>query len=572
MFLTDVIGGSRASNLRDLILEGAADRYRQMFQGILAANQKLKPQIDAEIKWALQSLKKDDRIIWYLRNVQVYLMLGNMTQTPEGQQAVEKKINQLARKGNVTPEKIKAGAEQVANPNFKGNIEHYLSLPIQDITGMQFAWQSPQEIFGAFQEAENEWKENQQRTIDFDEDHEVVLDFKDGYKWMNLNRAYCDKEAQAMGHCGNSPRSHTDDTILSLRKDVQYGDEVKQSPVLTFILKSDGYLTEMKGRGNDKPAARYHKYIIPLLKLDIIEGIKGGGYMPQNNFSINDLDDDVKEDLLAEKPELAGPMERVRKFLEEGKTKEAVYEIKEMMDENRMDYDEFTFYEGEPTKDNYWHVGVRLASYDDYEEFIGVTEDKATKSLYDLLDDVERLDSHDQWFNDHPNWYQDWLKNNGYSKLANKKQMQLFKDNPDLPKEKEVKEKIREELGTDKEPLIEKIKDRLKEYAELGYAPDGVWNLYFTAQDEKDILGKWHAIINLGDILDIIEGNDEEDSEYYYQAYQWAENVDFGYYVKPDEYMSEKRDEEGLQDFHEEDELAEEIRYELENEEEDDDE
>ena len=89
MFLTDVIGGSRASNLRDLILEGAADRYRQMFQGILAANQKLKPQIDAEIKWTLQSLKKDDRIIWYLRNVQVYLMLGNMTQTPEGQQAVE---------------------------------------------------------------------------------------------------------------------------------------------------------------------------------------------------------------------------------------------------------------------------------------------------------------------------------------------------------------------------------------------------------------------------------------------------------------------------------------------------
>jgi len=34
----------------------------------------------------------------------------------------------------------------------------------------------------------------------------------------------------------------------------------------------------MKGRGNDKPAPKYHPYVVELLRHHLIRGIKGGGY------------------------------------------------------------------------------------------------------------------------------------------------------------------------------------------------------------------------------------------------------------------------------------------------------
>ena len=101
-----------------------------------------------------------------------------------------------------------------------------------------------------------------------------------------------------MGHCGNAPRQHTDDVILSLRKVVVSGSDKYHIPHLTFILNGDGELTEMKGRANEKPAKKYHPYIIKLLLNDAIKGIKGGGYAPENNFSLHDLDENVRKDLM----------------------------------------------------------------------------------------------------------------------------------------------------------------------------------------------------------------------------------------------------------------------------------
>src|SRR6266851_947531 len=89
--------------------------------------------------------------------------------------------------------------------------------------------------------------------------------------------------------CGNVPSERPGDRILSLRRKVQRGDMVRWYPIATFILDRDGQLGEMKGRGNDKPAPKYHFYIVALLRHHMINGIKGGGYMPENNFAMEDL-------------------------------------------------------------------------------------------------------------------------------------------------------------------------------------------------------------------------------------------------------------------------------------------
>ena len=120
-----------------------------------------------------------------------------------------------------------------------------------------------------------------------------ILSFPDGYSWVDLEKSYCDKESESMGHCGNrgGPRS---DTILSLR-------DKQNIPHLTFIL-NNGNLGEMKGRANEKPATKYHKYIIELLKLPIIKNVKGGGYKPENNFCLTDLKQEELDELLRSKP------------------------------------------------------------------------------------------------------------------------------------------------------------------------------------------------------------------------------------------------------------------------------
>lgn len=127
----------------------------------------------------------------------------------------------------------------------------------------------------------------------------TILKFNDGYEWVDLERGYCDIESKSMGHCGNEGAG-PGDTILSLR-------DTKNIPYLTFIL-NNGDLTQMKGRGiqggNSKPHPKYHKYIVELLKLPIIKRVVGGGYMPETNFKISDLNEEEIKKLLRVKPEL----------------------------------------------------------------------------------------------------------------------------------------------------------------------------------------------------------------------------------------------------------------------------
>jgi hypothetical protein len=138
-----------------------------------------------------------------------------------------------------------------------------------------------------------------------DENTVKVLDVGDGKAWYSLGRGSCSAEGKAMGHCGNVPSEKPGDRVLSLRTEHKgAGSQTFHEPHATFIVNG-GYLGEMKGRGNTKPAQRYHKAIADLLLHPKIKGIVGGGYLHHQNFNIDDLEPEQKLRVLLAKPNIS---------------------------------------------------------------------------------------------------------------------------------------------------------------------------------------------------------------------------------------------------------------------------
>ena len=133
---------------------------------------------------------------------------------------------------------------------------------------------------------------------------DVFIKFPDGSAWFNLNKEFCKDEGSSMGHCGNTAGHKHGDTILSYRVPHQ-NKPGYFTPHLTFIYNTDSELIgEMKGYANQKPSKKYHEVIKTLILDDRIKGISGGGYLPEENFSVWDLDDAAE--LVKKKPSLSG--------------------------------------------------------------------------------------------------------------------------------------------------------------------------------------------------------------------------------------------------------------------------
>lgn len=255
-------------------------------------------------------------------------------------------------------------------PAMMSVFEHFFSLPIPAIQDRVFGWDIPSDVLDEFEEAEQEWKAARERFVELSPDQKIILEFPDGYAWVDLGKASCEAEADAMGHCGNEPQARNpDQTIFSLRKKVmERGKQVGWEPALTFIYhKREKGFGEMKGRGNDKPASRYHKYIIPLLELPIVERLIGGGYKPENNFALSDLPKPEAQRLLKKKPGLGKLMDLVELGMEAEVVKIITDMVSEVKDDMRVKngkliwrYDESVY---EIAKN---HLGVDLDEHVDF--------------------------------------------------------------------------------------------------------------------------------------------------------------------------------------------------------------
>jgi hypothetical protein len=278
-----------------------SQNYETMFQSLLNFAKEndhqhawFKLEVDTNIKWAKETLKKNDRIVWYLRYVKLK-MIDILLEKFRSDDFLKKEKQKLIGK---------TGENNLGLDGMKRQIAHFLSLPVPSIQNHVWKNEKFDELLDVFTEYEDEWKATVGgKGVEIRDDDEIILNFDGGKKaWWMLARGACSDEANAMRHCGNVPSERYGDRILSFRSKIEGSD--LWVPHLTFILDKNDVLGEMKGKANEKPQSRYHPYIVALLRNKIIEGIKGGGYAAYNNFSLGDLDSGIRQKLLQEKPAL----------------------------------------------------------------------------------------------------------------------------------------------------------------------------------------------------------------------------------------------------------------------------
>jgi hypothetical protein len=348
-----------------------AQNYEMMFNDIFTQ----------DINWARKTLRKNDRIIWFLRWSKIWYQLsGGIWAGGKPDTSLSSALQQYNSRFRTT---YLAG-DLRSPPVMKAQLEHFLSLPIPAIQNYVSQTESPRQLFEVFVGYEAAWRqriEEEKSLITPEAEDEILISFPDGYAWWLLPRGGCPVEAKAMGHCGNVPSQRPGDQILNRRRQVRRGDVVRWYPVATFIVDRDGQLGEMKGRGNDKPAAKYHRYIVELLCHHIINGIKGGGYMPENNFSMSDLDPQTREQLIANKPELKGLLGY---YEEEGMTERVLDMLGTKLRER--DLPDYASY-GAEKRD------FLLNTYRDLGQFVSTNGDEVLEQLLALRERAEAAHS-----------------------------------------------------------------------------------------------------------------------------------------------------------------------------------
>lgn len=293
-----------------------AQNYEQMFNTLMPyLSPEGKSTVEDAIKWSRKVLRRKDRIVWFMRHLRAAFFVprdqwqftNNALFLPDLSPEVKSKLAVVAGDIDATSPSIKDMMSHLT-----GSLTHFMGLAnnIPALNNIVFDRQPVLALLDQMEKIEDEWKKTRDEQVHAEESDEIVLSFPDGFAWINLHRSECPKEGDAMGHCGNQYGDYRD-TILSLRKKMPDGS---QRPSLTFILDKDGDLGEMKGRANEKPAAKYHPYIIELLKQPFIRGIVGGGHDPMNNFAMSDLTPEQRTSLYDAKPSLMDSYSIWQKF------------------------------------------------------------------------------------------------------------------------------------------------------------------------------------------------------------------------------------------------------------------
>jgi len=208
-----------------------------------------------------------------------------------GTHGISDKIRAMPLKPNMPPLEAMDEWKQIEDDWLQALKDDERSIPHH---GQMYRLRGEDEIATGGDPEEATWKA----------DFNTFIEFPDGSAWFNLNREFCKDEGKSMGHCGNTAGHKTDDTILSYRTPNPHKPGYF-TPHLTFIYNEHTHMIgEMKGYGNQKPNKKYHEVIKTLILDDRIKGIAGGGYLPEENFSVWDLDD--APELVKKKPLLTG--------------------------------------------------------------------------------------------------------------------------------------------------------------------------------------------------------------------------------------------------------------------------
>ncbi len=262
----------------------------------------IKDHLKSELLWAERILKKSDRIIWWLKLVAIESFVFQ-THFNASDVLIDKdfKYSLLAKMAIKNPKVY----EDIMDDNFLDNtkrwLDHFSQIDYPPINDYPFVHQTPSEILTIFEIYEKEWQAKRTRNMSLGPDETIILSLGH-HIWVDTGKASCKKEGEAGGHCGNSGRVDTKDRMYSLRKVLSNGKHYFQA---TFILDEEGWLTERKGYANEKPTVDTHPAIVEFLKLPFINGLKTSGhYLPENDFKIGDLSDELFQELVKDRADL----------------------------------------------------------------------------------------------------------------------------------------------------------------------------------------------------------------------------------------------------------------------------
>jgi hypothetical protein len=282
------------------------ERYIKMFSGLgpkVRARGLGENAVDFEsaVGWSMKHLRKDDRIVWFLSIIQRAALLRLQGDSNCNRRNIGRKIRRKLK--GFSDDRVNADYES----NFMEHWPHYESLEaIYQLSRMKdypFHFKEENKLIpkpaNFVLRDYHDMEERLQELVGserFCSDGKVFLAFEDGWTWFEIEEGMSGQEARAMKHCGNGAGKRGD-RLLSLREPIRKGEIVFWKPRLTFVL-NHGSLGEMKGFANEKPNSCYHSYVEGLLTHPETEQIRGGGYLPENNFSFADLDAGRKKRVL----------------------------------------------------------------------------------------------------------------------------------------------------------------------------------------------------------------------------------------------------------------------------------
>ena len=133
-----------------------AQNYEGMFNDILKLNAdpRLRQQITQDINWARKTLRKNDRIVWFLRWVKVWL-ISTATGSGVAAAAFPGALQRQNRRLGPAP----GQDDLMGSPALKQQLEHFLSLPVPEIQNYVFRAESPRQLFDLFAKYEAAWRQ-----------------------------------------------------------------------------------------------------------------------------------------------------------------------------------------------------------------------------------------------------------------------------------------------------------------------------------------------------------------------------------------------------------------------------
>ena len=410
----------------ELMLE-AVD-YKQMFTKFLSriddnSGHKIHAEqlVDAWIARVQRELVKNVRIVWSLKFVLLGLALEFSDKDEKNLvQFVSQLLSRMQQEFNMSITALEDTGRLFRQ--IHQTYKEYLDLNIREINEYNPHGINPARLFDTFKDIKRQEEEKKRGKIYYVDqplsEHEkdgegidVIIDFKNGWYWVDLRTSRCDLESGAMEHCGSGS---SDSRLISLRELVKEKSSISTwywKPHITAEWYDDGKIGQMKGKGNQNPSQKYHPYIVELLKHKdengdfYVTGFSAGGYKPELDFKLEDLTPEQQKEVLSVNPSLDIINQLKETFKDRIEEGEFYYRIKGFPISDLMDY----YQDGRNDLDKDFIQGVLNDGYVDYDSSHYNSASEIINIFNFSLDNISIIEKYlDENYEDWREEYNDW--------------------------------------------------------------------------------------------------------------------------------------------------------------------